>query len=228
MGHFFDTSVFIGYSLCDDQWRKAAENLLHDAVAKFTSTNVTREYHKKLNHIFRARKSALIQFRDRIKDSLRGSQNANFTMAEIENIVPQLFHDEINTDWLKKWALRLASKSSDKFVLCEKVDKFMDLYSRFMMARLEEIDRWCTPVEMYIECSGRLSDYPDILQAFVGSGMMNEDDNEIILDAHDLCSYCGEPIDLVTGDFKDYKRHETTITTHTRIRSVIFLGHVPI
>lgn len=223
MANFFDTSVFIGYTYCDDGWRKASEVMLQDSAMKLTSERAKNEYLKKHKHLQSARRSGLIQLRNKIADSV-GRGSATLSPDEVEKLVPQIQNDERNTDWLRDIAKRLAKKSSYKVDLCNQINRFMDYYFRFSTERMDEIIKWCSPSAMIIECYPRFKTYPDILEIFQSNGMQNEDDNEIILDAHDFCKLCNESIDLVSGDFQDYKRHEAVIVSNTDINSVIYLG----
>ncbi len=223
MANFFDTSVFIGYTYCDDDWRVASEGMLQGSSMKLTSDRAKNEYLKKHRYFQRVRRGGLIQLRDRIADSV-GCGSATLSSDEVENLVPQIQNDERNTEWLRSTAKKLAKKSSYKVEICKRIDRFMDYYFRFSTERMDDIIGWCLPSVMIIECYPRFQTYPGILEIFQSNGMLNEDDNEIILDAHDFCKLCNESIDLVTGDYQDYKRHEAIITSNTYISNIIYLG----
>lgn len=223
MANFFDTSVFIGYTYCDDDWRVASEGMLQGSSMKLTSDRAKNEYLKKHRYFQRVRRGGLIQLRDRIADSV-GCGSATLSSDEVENLVPQIQNDERNTEWLRSTAKKLAKKSSYKVEICNRIDRFMDNYFRFSTERMGQVIKWCSPDVMIIECCNRYVQYPDILEIFEGNGMQNGDDNEIILDAHDFCKLCNESMDLVTGDYKDYKQHEAVIVSNTDINSVIYLG----
>ena len=54
--------------------------------------------------------------------------------------------------------------------------------------------------------------------------MSNSDDNEIVLDAHDLCCNCSKDLYFITGDFRDIVNHKTIIIKLTKIVDIVYLG----
>ena len=96
-------------------------------------------------------------------------------------------------------------------------------YREFSLTRRAEIERRIK--EMEIECWLRLQSYPDIERSLDRDGIQNDNDVQIILDAHDLCcNLPNEDITFVTVDREDIKAHENIILRETKLKGVWYLG----
>lgn len=225
---FIETTVFVGYCFIDDGWNTASIKHLNLGLKKWTSQRVCNEFNKQFRYKSRVRNEAMLKFRDNVANSITTNpQSNNIDMKKIGRLIPIVKDDNNNTNWVKNVAMGLVNASSTKVQLVSKIEAFINVYMQFSLKHYSEIQRWCGIQDMTIECWSRFTPYETISSSFVNDGMLNEDDNEILLDAHDLCATCPGDIHFITGDWNDIASHKASIVNLTNIADVVYLGNSP-
>jgi hypothetical protein len=209
----------IGYCFKEDVWFRASGIEFDSSTKKWSSNRVENEFKKRFQYLVRSRREALLITIENIK---RINQNPTLTLttSEIVNCIP---NSTTELQWLVTILNSLASSPINKEELLKGLKNTLEGFSRYCMPRYKTI--LSMMVDTRIECWPRYYRYPNIMSTFISSGMTNIDDNEIILDAHDLSINIPEHhIHLVTGDRRDIKNFESTIVANTKICSVVYLG----
>jgi hypothetical protein len=194
---------------------------MDSAVHKFTSERAKHEFEGKFEYIFTRTEEAILQFVADI-ETMRPSNRplSSSTIQALKGgIPPHIWKRSL----LESFVDSIGARCKTVTELILGLRRLLGDYREFSLTRRAEIERRIK--EMEIECWLRLQSYPDIERSLDRDGIQNDNDVQIILDAHDLCcNLPNEDITFVTVDREDIKAHENIILRETKLKGVWYLG----
>jgi hypothetical protein len=212
---FLDTSVLLGYIFPKDRWEKSSMSCFNAPQKKWTSSSVEAEMYKKSAYVQRKVQKELLglimelsQGKDkplgesdliRIQNGLSGSKLAPVVkdlMDEIKTRKPQISE------------------------ACQQLRDALRGFLAHVRQREDELKNKMTALEL--ECWTRHDDHIDI-QKKLKKYIKNDDDIEILMDAHDLASVQQLILDFVTADYEDYKYFASEVRSIVKINRIAFL-----
>jgi len=201
--------VIIGYYFHSaDHWGKAAETVFADPEPNYTSNFVwcecfgvegggkCRDVYQKITR----------EFRRAISHLKRGESLTSLTTAS---------SDWKTHDIIQRIVATYGPEPNNALIIFIAVKERYDEICFQRWANLENRE--------LLMIHQRTSPYKELWDRF-HSAMTDDDDIEVVLDAHDLSGQVLEVV-LITGDFRDIVSHKGMILAATAIRDIRYLGN---
>lgn len=212
---FLDTSVFLGYIFPQDRWEKDATACLLSTMKKYTSTSVESEMQKKIEYVRRTVRSEILG----LIQSLSQQKDRAITDSEIKRIEEGLRRSKI-APIVKELLNELKAKNEKTSVFCTEARNALRIFTAQIQTREDEIKEKIGRVEF--ESWTRYEEYEEIRKE-LSEWIANDDDIEILLDAHDLVVTVGMALEFVTSDYGDFKFCRDKNPAITKIARITFL-----
>lgn len=202
MDYFLDTNVELGYVFCTDPWNTPAVTVFDSKDKLHYSKRVDGEFQKNFIKFSKEQK----QFFFRICDELEslGLKKIGYNEFNSIGLDVDLIHDFAENK--KEKCLEVLWKISNKNdgdkiqvkILVRKIRFFARNFDKFVFKRKNNFER------KVMLCPDRFEEYSEIFEELSDLGI-HEEDNNIILDAHDLASKELLNLNFVTSDNNVYE-----------------------
>jgi len=212
---FLDTSVLLGYIFPKDRWEKNSISCFNAPQKKWTSSSVDAEMQKKCAYVRRKVQKDLLSL---IMDLSQGKDKplGESELVRIQNDLSGSKLEPMVMDLINEIKTRTPQISE----ACQRLREVLRGFLTYVQQHEDELKNKMTALEL--ECWTRLDDYTDI-QKKLAKYMKNDDDLEILLDAHDLALVRQLILDFVTADYDDYKYFESEVLSIVKINRIAFL-----
>ena len=195
MDYFLDTNVELGYVFCTDPWNTPAIIVFDSNDKLHYSDNVDKEFQKNLSIFLRQQRDFFYSVAEEL--GYLGLRNIGYNEFNSIGLSVE-FNDFAENK--KESCLKLLwdianKKKKDKIEvkgLVRKIMRFHRNFEHFLLKRK-------TAFERKVMFHKRDDDYIEIFEELKNLGI-HEEDNNIILDAHDLATTQSLNLDFVTSD----------------------------
>jgi len=213
---FLDTSVFLGYIFPQDRWEKDATACLRSTMKKYTSTSVESEMQKKIEYVRRKVRSEILG----LIQSLSQQKDRAITDSDVKRIGEGVKKSKI-APIIRELLNELMIRNENISIFCSTARTALWNYLAQIQTRDDEIKKRIGRVEF--ESWTRYEEYEEIRKE-LSEWIANDDDIEILLDAHDLVVINGMVLEFVTADFEDFKFCKDKIPSIIKIDRIAFLS----
>lgn len=201
MDYFLDTNVEIGYVFCTDPWNAPAVTVFDSNDKLYYSTNVDEEFQKNLIIFSKQQK----QFFFAITNELKNLNFKKITYNEFLSIglsMPLVmdFAENKKKSCLEFLWNHVNGKNENKVkskMLIRGIKSFGRNFDNFILKRKNTFERT-------VILHNRVKEYSLIFGALENLGI-HEEDNNIILDAHDLATRESLDLNFITSDNDVYE-----------------------
>lgn len=202
MDYFLDTNVELGYVFCTDPWNTPAVNVFDSKDRLHYSRNVDIEFQRNFGKFLKEQKQFFFKVSNELDDlSLK---KVNYNLFKSIGLEVDLVNDfaENKKESCLKTLWNISNKNNEDEIkvknLVERIRTFARNFEKFLFDRKNEFEL------KVILCLDRTEDYSSIFDKIDKLGV-HEEDNVIILDAHDLACRESLSLNFVTSDDDVYK-----------------------
>lgn len=202
MDYFLDTNVELGYVFCTDPWNSSAVSVFDSKDKLHYSRNVDNEFQKNFAKFLKEQKQFIFSIADELK--YLGLEKINYKEFKSIGISIHLVNDFAENkkeSCLKRLGDIFNKNKSDTLKvknLVRNIKAFGSNFERLIFNRRRDFE------EKVILCLDRIENYPEIFDELKDLGIHDED-NHIILDAHDLACKESLTLNFVTSDNNVFK-----------------------
>lgn len=197
MDYFLDTNVELGYVFCTDPWNPPATTVFDSNDRLHYSRNVDKEFQYNFSKFLKEQKQFFFRVCDELEDLNLKKVNYNeFNSIGISvNLINDFAENKKESCLKKLW--NISNKNNDYEIkvniLVRKIRIFARNFERFLFDRKNKFEL------KVILCLERVENYSEIFGELKNLGIHDED-NVIILDAHDLACRSSLCLNFVTSD----------------------------
>lgn len=197
MDYFLDTNVKLGYVFCTDPWNTPAVTVFDSKDKLHYSQKVNMEFQKKFNLFLKEQKQFFYKISNELDDL--GIRAIKYNVFESIGLSVELIYDFENNK--KKSCLKKIWNIINKNNHDEILVKTLVISIRTFARNFEKVtfNRKNNFEKKVVMCSDRDENYTNIFNKLKDVGIHDED-NVIILDAHDLACKNGLFLNFVTSD----------------------------
>ncbi len=201
MDYFLDTNVELGYVFCTDPWNPPAVTVFDSNDRLHYSDNVNEEFRKNMIIFSRQQRQFFFEVADELESlGMRKISYNEFSSIGLSVDLANDFAENKKESCLKLLWNIANRKKKDKIRVKDLIREIMGFrrnFERFLFNRK-------TAFENKVMFHRRNANYPEIFDELESLGI-HEEDNHIILDAHDLATTRSLELDFVTSDNKVHK-----------------------
>jgi hypothetical protein len=184
-------------------------------MKKFTSTSVESEMQKKVEYVRRKVRSEILG----LIQSLSQQKDRAITDSDVKRIGDGAKKSKI-APIIRELLNELMIRNEKISIFCSAARSALWNYLAQIQTREDEIKERIGKVEF--ESWTRYEEYKDIRNK-LSEWIPNDDDIEILLDAHDLVVIVGMALEFITADYNDLKFCRDKIPAITKIDRITFL-----
>lgn len=202
MDYFLDTNVELGYVFCTDPWNTPATIVFDSKDKLHYSKNVDKEFQKNFSIFLKQQKQFFFKVSDELEDI--GFKNVTFNQFKSIGSSVSLINDfaENKKESCLERLWIIANKNDDDNIkvkiLVRNIRTFARNFERFLFDRKNNFE------QKVVLCLDRIEGYSEIFDKLDALGIHDED-NVIILDAHDLACRNSLNLNFVTSDDDVYE-----------------------
>lgn len=202
MDYFLDTNVEIGYVFCTDPWNTHAVTVFDSKDRLHYSENVNKEFQKNFIKFSKEQSQFLLEICDELE--ALNFKKINFDEFKAIGLSVKLINDfaENKKEKCLEVLWDITNKNNDDKIrvkiLVRNIKKFARNFENYLFIRKNNFE------QKVMLCPVRKKSYSEIYEELKNL-KIHKEDNNIILDAHDLA--CNESLTLnfVTSDNDVYK-----------------------
>lgn len=197
MDYFLDTNVELGYVFCTDPWNTPAVAVFDSEDRLHYSRNVDKEFQKNLIIFSKQQKQFFIKISSELEDV--GLKKVNYSIFESIGLSVNLINDfaENKKEFCLETLWNISNKNKEEYInvknLVREIKTFARNFEKFLFVRKNNFE------QKVVMCLDRKEEYPIIHDELTKLGIHDED-NAIILDAHDLACRNDLTLNFVTSD----------------------------
>lgn len=202
MNYFLDTNVKLGYVFCTDPWNTPAVSVFDSKDKLHYSRNVDDEFQKNFGIFLTQQKQFFYKISEELEDLKL--KKVNYNAFESIGISVNLINDfaENKKESCLKQLWNISNKNKEDNIdvkkLVRDIRAFARNFEKLLFSRKIDFE------QKVIMCLDRVEEYPKIYDELDYLGIHDED-NVIILDAHDLASRESLILNFVTSDDDVYE-----------------------